>query len=471
MKRPRMNARPRAVLVTTGAIAGFMVMPAPALAQSGPVSEQEAQALRAEIDALKARLDAMERRLAAIPADKALTDNAAASPAKPASNTPAQPAVEWKGSPRFSSDDRAFKVKGRVQADASHVSVPDTLADRGFGFSNEFRRIRLGGEGKLGSGFGYKLEVELSDNNVELVDTFVTYEKGGLLLTLGNHNAFQSLDELTGDTTGSVMERAAFTDAFNFERRLGFSAQYKTGPWLAQAGVFTDDVAALANSSDGVAGGDENNSFSLDGRLVFAPKLGSMQLHLAASAHWRDLGRLVDGATRYQQRPFAHSANTRLIGTRPLRIEREFSRGVELAGIVGPLHFAGEAHWLRAYRPDIPNLDFWGGYAEAGYFLTGERRAYADGIFGSTRPLKPLGKGGMGAIQATVRYDYLDLDSGEIRGGRQNGYIASLIWTPIQYLRFNLNYAYLDYSGAVALPSGRSDYSAQVIGTRVELDF
>ena len=79
--------------------------------------------------------------------------------------------------------------------------------------------------------------------------------------------------------------------------------------------------------------------------------------------------------------------------------------------------------------------------------------------------------GGIGAVQVTLRYDYLDLDSGEVRGGKQNGYIAAVVWTPIQYLRFNLNYAYLDYDGANALPGGREDYAAQVIGTRFELDF
>ena len=121
----------------------------------------------------------------------------------------------------------------------------------------------------LGAGVGYKLELELADNAVDLVDTFVTYKTGPWLLALGNQNQFQSLDELTGDTSGSFMERAAFTDAFNFERRLGLSAQYEKGAWVLQAGLFADDITALSNSSDGPAGGDENNSHGLDGRVVW----------------------------------------------------------------------------------------------------------------------------------------------------------------------------------------------------------
>ena len=74
-------------------------------------------------------------------------------------------------------------------------------------------------------------------------------------------------------------------------------------------------------------------------------------------------------------------------------------------------------------------------------------------------------------MQVNLRYDTLSLDSGDIRGGRQNGYIAGLIWTPIQYLRFNLNYARLAYRGATPLADGRRDYALDVIGSRFELDF
>lgn len=437
-------------------------------AEARPLSDEEAQALREEIARLRARVDDLEKRVGdAAPSPAAPTPQAAAPAPAPASGA----RIEWKGSPRTVEGDRAFKVKGRIQADANYVSAPDGLSDRGLGFSNEFRRIRLGGEGELGSGFGYKLELELSDNSVDLVDTFLTYRSGPWLLAIGNHNQFQSLDELISDTAGSVMERAAFTDAFNFERRLGLSAQFKRGALLAQAGVFTDDVGALANDSDGAEGGDENNSFSLDGRLVYAPKWGAAQWHFGASAHWRKLGRIDETPLRYRQRPFAHSTNSRLIGTRALRVEREFSHGLELGMVSGRWHAAAETHWLRPARLDGPSPRFWGGYAELGYYLTDDSRPYENGIFTTAKPKAPMGKGGIGAWQINLRYDHLDLDSRDIRGGTQDAYIAALIWTPIQYLRFNLNYGYLDYGGAVALPDGRTDYGVHVFGSRFELDF
>lgn len=451
---------------SSAVVAGIALGSLPSHAST--LSAEEAEILRGEVAALKARIEMLERRLGEAP--PAAVASAGTAPANP----PAQPSpkIEWKGSPRFADKDRAFKVKGRIQADANFVSAPKALGDKGLGFSSEFRRIRLGGEGKLGAGFGYKLEAELSDNAVDLVDTFVTYERGPWLLTFGNQNPLQSLDELTGDTSGSFMERAAFTDAFGFERRLGISAQYRRGPLLAQLGVFSDDISALANDSDGPAGGDENNSYSVDGRIVYAPRLGGAQLHLGASAHWRRLGRIAASPVRYRQRPYAHSSNSRLIGTPALSVSQETLHGVELAAIRGRWHMAAEGHWFRAVRPGAPDLNFSGAYAEVGYYLTrGDSRPYGGGMFGATNPVRPLDKGGMGALQLNLRYDYLELNSAGIRGGTQNGYMAALIWAPIQYLRFNLNYALLDYSGAAPLPGGRSSYRADVIGSRFELDF
>lgn len=430
---------------------------------AAPLTEAETQALRDELRSLRTRITALEARL---------SDDAPAAPSPPAAARAPSPATttSWKGSPQFVSEDRSFKVKGRIQADIGYVSTPAGIADRGLGVSNEYRRIRLGGEGKLGSGFGYKLELELSDNSVDLVDTFITYEKGPWQLSVGNQNQFQSLDELTGDTSGSLMERAAFTDAFAFERRLGIAAQYRRGDMLLQAGAFSDDIDALSNESDGPAGGDENDSFSIDGRAVYAPMIGATRLHLGGSAHLRTLNRLSASPLRYRQRPYLHSSNSRFLATPARQVDREFNHGVELAAIHGRWHAVGEVHWLKSIGAGR-DPRFFGGYAEIGYFLTGESRPYRNGIFGTPAPRSAFGKGGPGAIQVNLRYDYLDMNDAGIRGGKQNGYLAGVVWTPIEYLRFNLNYAYLAYSDAAIAAAGRRDYGLHVAGARVELDF
>lgn len=466
--------------------AAIIALVAPTLASAQTISQADADQLRAQIAALKAQVERLEARLdSATPATaQALSGQTpsagqgSASPPQTLAATTSAPqitakkddsstGISWKGSPVFSSGSAKFKVKGRIQYDAGVLMAPTAANDPAKGYSNELRRLRLGAEGQLGGGFGYKLETELSDNQVDLVDTYISYEHGKWLVTLGNQNEFQSLDELIGDTTGSVMERAAFTDAFGFERRLGLSVQYKTGPWLAQAGIFSDSADSLTNS----AKGDRNDSYGVDGRIVFAPKWGKTQLHLAASGHWRDFNSLSDKPQTYSQRPYLHTVNTRYLTTGAINADGETHYGLEFAGTRGSFHWAGETHWLRVSRPGLSDPLFFGGYAEVGYYLTGETRGYKNGIFTSTRPLRPVGEGGMGSLQLNLRYDYLDMNDKDIVGGTQKAAILGLIWTPIEYLRFNLNYGHIRYTDAAVLVGASRDYSANVLGWRAELDF
>lgn len=456
--------------VLTVAVASMIA--APALAEDETLSADEAAALRAEIAGLRAQLAKMEQKLDAVAGAPQRTAPPTAPPATIAViSKPPVTEIAWKGSPQISSAGRSFKAKGRIQADVGYVAAPDGSIDRGLGYAAEMRRIRLGGEGSLGAGIGYKLELELSDNSVDLVDTFVTYENGGWHASLGNQNQFQSLDELTGDTSGSFMERAAFTDAFNFERRLGLAVQYHRHAWLLQAGLFADDIDALSNDSDGVAGGDENNSYGLDGRMIYAPKLGDTQLHLAGSLHWRDLKRLAEGGTRYRQRPYLHTSNTRLIGVPTLDVLDETHYGLEAAFVHGRWHGVAETHWLDADQTEGRRNRFFGGYAELGYFLTDDSRGYKNGIFERAKPRTPLGGGGFGALQINARYDHLDLNDRNVVGGRQDAWLAALIWQPVEYLRFNINYGYLVYDDAEPQVGGDRDYAVHVTGGRIELDF
>jgi phosphate-selective porin OprO and OprP len=441
-----------------------LLMAATALTAASPAMAQGATEISAEIAALRARIDALQARLDA-------QEEAPAAPAAGAAVTPAEGGTEvrFSGAPRITAPGGwSFKPRGRLQFDAAHVSRPARITDPGLGFSNEVRRARLGVEGSMPGGFGYVFELDFSDNDVEIVDALLSYRASdNLSLTLGQHNNFQGLEELTSSRFTSFIERAAFTDAFNFERRVGLSAAYSRGPLLIQGGVFTDNIGDLTD--------DANNALGVDGRVVIAPKLGETQLHFGASAHYRDTGDLVTVAapTRYRQRPLVHSTDVRFIATPSLLVSSETSYGVEAAVIRGPFHAAGEAHWLRANLAtpgDSPT--FFGGYAEIGWFLTGESRGYRGGRFDRTRVRRSVEEGGWGALQLNLRYDHLDLTDAGIFGGTQNGVMASLIWIPTDYVRFMLNYARLDYDGA-ALPAagGNRDYGVNVVGARAQIDF
>jgi phosphate-selective porin OprO/OprP len=420
-------------------------LPSPALAKADPAVPDT----KAQIEMLEAQVKALQQSLEALKAQVA-----AAAPT-------------WNGAPKLADEDKgwAFKPRGRLMYDFGHVTSPDGLEAGGLGFANEIRRARLGVEGSMPGGFGYKFEVDVATGEVEFADAFLAYESGPLELIVGQHNNFQSLDELTSSLHSSFIERAAFTDAFGFERRVGASAQYSRGPFLAQAGVFTDSIADL-NSV-----GDDNDSYGVDARAVAMPKLDGNQLHFAGSVHWRDLNDAGAGL-RYRQRPAVHTTDVRFIDTgNILGAKTESGYGVEAAGIFGSFHLAGEAYWQTVGRESgLDDPSFFGAYVEAGYFLTGEKRGYKAGRFDRVKVKRPVGSGGLGSLGVNARWDHLDLTDSGIVGGTQNAYQASLNWKPADYLLFGLNYAHVLYDDAVSA-GGERDYSVDVIALRTQIDF
>jgi len=250
----------------------------PALGQAQTLSAEDVAALKAEIAALRAQVESLEARVGAAETSSSAAVASAQKATEVAAKASEAPTIKFKGAPEISDGKGwSFKPRGRMLYDFASVNAPGGVNDKGLGFSNELRRARLGVEGTVPGGFGYKFEIDFAAGDAELTDAFMTYKKGGLTLTVGQHNGFQGLEELSSSSDTSFMERAAFTDAFGFERRVGLSAQYQAGDLLAQAGLFTDNVHDLSN--------DENDSVGGDARLVYAPKMGGNQLHFGISGH------------------------------------------------------------------------------------------------------------------------------------------------------------------------------------------
>lgn len=355
-----------------------------------------------------------------------------------------------------------FRPFGRLMYDFANVNAPNAIMDPGPGFSNELRRGRVGVRGAIPGGFEYKFEIDFADSDIAITDAIISYDAGDIGIIVGRHKPFQSLEELTSSRFTSFMERAAFTDAFGFERRVGASINYTKGDFRWDGGVFTSSISDLTS--------DETNSYSFDTRAVFSPETGDTQFHFGSSLHWRDL---QDAAgARYRQRPAVHSTDTRFIATPTLPAMEETSYGLEAAAISGRFHAVAEVHWLEADLMGAADPTFFGGYAEAGFFLTpGDSRGYSGGRFNRTRPARTVDEGGIGAVQLNVRYDYLDLTDAGVVGGQQNLVTASLIWTPIDHARLTINYSHLEYDDAV-IPAGRvTDYSVDTFGVRAEVDF
>lgn len=459
------------------ALTAGWVTPVQAAAARQPRVADQLAAMQAQLDRLNARVDTLEGQVvqerARADAAEARTGTAIAEAqaaraeaAKLAAVAakPAEPpvAVAWKGAPEFTGKDGwSFKPRGRLQVDTGGVDAPGT--NTSLGMATELRRAFLGVDGTMPGGIGYRAEIDVANSGVEITDLYLTYKASPkLTLTLGQHKPFWGMEEMTSDLFTSMMERAAFNSAFGYERRVGLSAAYQGKAVLVQGGVFTDNAADLSL--------DTNNSYSVDGRVVLMPKVGGGQVHLGGSVHYRDFNDAA-ATTRYRARPFLHTTDVRLVNTGSIAATGETGYGLEAAYINGRFHASAETAWIRPHRPGLTDPSFNGGFAEVGYLLTDDTTAYKNGVYERIRPKAPLGKGGIWAIQTNLRYDWLDLNSGAIVGGRQQVLGASVLWMPTDYVRFIVNYGHLWLNDAAVTANGKRDYQADAFGMRAQFDF
>ncbi|MGH6694141.1 OprO/OprP family phosphate-selective porin [Sphingopyxis sp.] len=448
----------------TAALLATSMFSLPTAAHAQAMTVEEAAQLRAELAALKAKVQTLETRLDTATAPPAPAPAPVTTPAPP--SVTAKPATEisWKGAPEIkTADGWSFKPRGRIQLDVASIDAPAGVTGIRGGTATEFRRVYLGVDGKIPGGFSYRIEADVANSSVELTDVYLSYGTGPLSVTAGQIKPFTGLDDMTSDLFTSTMERAAFVSAFGFERRVGLSAQYKGKALLLQGGVFGDNAVDLS---------DSNHSMSFDGRVVFMPKLGNTQLHLAASGHFRDPN--DPAATgRYRARPFVHTTDVRLVDTGLIDVSKERGLGLEGAVLSGPFHAAGEAYWHTVKRTGASDPTFFGGYAEVGMVLTkGDARGYKDGAFDRLKPSKPITAGGIGAIEVNARYDHLDLNDAGIVGGQQKTALIGLVWSPIDYIRITANYGKLWIDDArIPTATGDRSYTADTFGLRTQVDF
>ncbi len=432
------------------------------------LSAEETAALRSQIQALQAQVQALEARL-----DKAESNTAAATAtAQQASELAAKksegPKIAFKGAPEISDGKGwSFKPRGRLQLDVNSVSAPGAISRPGLGFSNEVRRAYLGFQGTIPGGFSYMTEINVAGggsgaSKVNFTDIYLAYKKGAWTVTAGQIKPFASLEEQGSDLNTSFLERTAFTSAFGFERRVGLSFGYEKGSVLVNGGVFTNNLDDLKAS---------DNSYSLDGRVVWMPKMGDTQLHLGASGHYHDLNDSASSVT-YGARPYAHSTDVKFVSTPAITgAVSETGYGVEAAVLRGPFHASAEGFWQKVGRPGLSDPTFFGGYGEVGYILFGGARSYKSGVMGSIKPEKGLDQGGPGALEVNLRYDFLDLNDGGITGGKQTSYGIALGWVPVEHVKFLANYVHLDMSDAAILAGTDASYGVDTFGLRAQFDF
>lgn len=483
----------------TGAAAAVLAWPATALAD----------------EATDARIKALEEQLAVLQAQLAdLKQSTSSNIAAVRKDAGATTVSLNNGRPTLASADGRFtaSIRGVFQLDAAQYDqdAPGPLASdfrRGsFGdaASNErardlsdganFRRVRLGIEGKAFGDFEYNFLYDFGGSGTEdsgkVIAAWVQYNKlGPARLRIGAFAPSAGL-EADGSTSGSVFaERGAPAELV----RSIASGDGRTAVALFGSGDRWTASAALSGNVAGTETFDEQTAFV--GRVSFVPfKRDDALLHLGLNttvvinppATAPDVGGAAPTPIRLRERPEMRVDGTRLVDTGSLDADGLKTLGAEFAVQWKNLYAQAEHFDIELDRKGaFQDPEFSGWYAQAAWTLTGEPRRYvtSTGSFDAPRPARPFDPrtGDWGVWELGVRYSRLDLNflegapgtapaASAIRGGEQEIVTVGLNWYLNNAIRFQA--AYQDVSVDRLSPGGTAFGAATPpAGAQVGQDF
>lgn len=340
----------------------------------------------------------------------------------------------------------------------------------------------------LASGMGKDISVSLglgfnsSKSQVEIDDAFVTYSgyKGfgeNFHVSVGKVRSTFCLENHTSGKWIPFLERSSVTTAFNPDSGLGFSVNKWQHDYSINASITQPKPNSVTTDEKGntVQGRDR---FQYNARLTKAHFFGENKLiEGGIFGHYKDNG---GNGLEFSSGPEAKSrhATNMLLNTTinptgsagsktMIKAKDHYTIGAEILGQDGPLSGEIEYQHTRVHRDKIQsgnNPTFKGYRSNINYVLTGESRSFkpCNGTLGQVIP-----NSDSGAWEISARYDFLNLNNKDVRGGAAHHLGLAATW-------------YVNYNFAVTGEFVRSNIVKQVtldklkinsIGARLQLVF
>jgi phosphate-selective porin OprO and OprP len=342
---------------------------------------------------------------------------------------------------------------------------------QGFDDGIEVRRARIYAKGDciLVLPVSYQLEIGYVPDQFYIEESYLSFKNLPWIgeLKLGQYQAPMGLDLITSSRDITLMEPAAPLQAL----APGVNAGFQIGrPVLEQRATWNFGLFADGMGTDY---GDATKDFGraimrLTGLPIYHENPGQSDsaklLHLGLSAN---ILYSANSSVRYQSRPESHLAPY-VVDTGDMDADGALVLGAEAAWVNGPFSLQGEYLHSSVREANGQVLSFDGFYGSASWFLTGESRPYdrTEGKFGRVIPKRnfTFSHGG-GAWEIAARYSYVNLDSGDVHGGRLSMLMTGLNWYLHSHVKWRFDYGFGHVSGEQ--PAG----NINIFQTRVEVDF
>jgi phosphate-selective porin OprO/OprP len=339
-----------------------------------------------------------------------------------------------------------FGLRLQIDATAARESEELSAAVGSIEESLKLRRGRLFADGDLLRRYHFRFEYDFAaDAGLKdaYIDNLLRYRLKFVAMRAGNFQEPFSLENATSSYDKAFLEDplpvAAFAPGFNLG--LALYGAHLQGRLAWTLGGFTSTHETDDNRSA--------SDITLTTRVTGLPlyrKDGRRLVHLGASYSLRDP---KGGSVRYASRPEARFAPF-FLDTGDLAADDNQLAGLEAAWVQGSFWLQAELVGTEAGLVDFGDRRFLGGYAQAGWFLTGEHRPYnhADGTIGRLEPRRPYRWGGNpfkkgsdgGAFELLGRASWLDLNDGPVQDGKMADLSFGMNWYLTRATRVLFNY-------------------------------
>lgn len=386
-----------------------------------------------------------------------------------------------------------MSLNGRFQPGSQYNFVNDPDPAFGSNTGNELnsganiRRMRLGVEGTFYKHWDYTFEYDFSRGNGTvgsgITDAFIRLNHTNeISYKIGSFKEPFSLEEAASNRFLSFIERHMSVNSFvdnhpntyktgigvNYaEKRLQTGIAFQTEPIGSWSSAST---SVNANGNQNRNNGSGNSGWQAIGRMSGRPwfiddtkfmHIGFSAGHTTVNTQYRADGTMVGegqigggGGMSFFAFPGTNVDRTNILNTGNLSTgalgdaNRRQITSYDRYGAEGWINYnslSSQGEFLRTNINGVgyDNEHLTGYYGFISYFLTGESKSYhvKNGAANRIKPNKPFQfRGtGWGAWEVAFGYDYIDMNSGVITGGKMDMIRFGLNWYPHSNVKFQTN--------------------------------
>ena len=330
-------------------------------------------------------------------------------------------------------DGTDFGVTGLYQYDVNDFSHDDGLLRDAHTNRRKYFAVYLKKNGVYDAKAEFDFQSKKWQDVFLRVQSKAVFGRDGGALRIGQSKTPVGFEGNISSNAPTFIELALSTQAVYENRRVGVDWALSRPSWLAAVGYYGGDLQG------------DNDGHTLAGRLAWVPRHrpGDV-LHLGVTASREAPESSVNGlrlsnvpSARFRSTPEAGLSPLYLVDSATLKnVDRIDRYGLEGLWIHGPWSLQSE--YLRAntsFDDGKPAYRIDGWYAFASWVATGESRPYKDGNVGNVQPSRPWG-----ALEFALRYSTVDLDGGNIQGGREHDWTLGANWYLGKHLKLQANY-------------------------------